>query len=82
VAIGGINLENLEDVMNAGADSAAMISALVSDPAKSRRKYANCHSSGGKCQKMLNIVQIILALRPLFGNNSFWLRPCAQKQDH
>ena len=34
VAIGGINLQNLEDIINAGADSAAMISALVSDPAK------------------------------------------------
>lgn len=33
VAVGGINLENLVDVIEAGADSAAMISALVSDPA-------------------------------------------------
>ena len=29
VAIGGINLENVEDVLKSGADSAAMISALV-----------------------------------------------------
>ena len=32
VAIGGINLENLSHVFTAGADSAAMISALVVDP--------------------------------------------------
>ena len=34
VAVGGINLENLVDVIEAGADSVAMISALVSDSAK------------------------------------------------
>jgi len=34
VAIGGIDLENLQDVMEAGADSVAMISEIVSDPAK------------------------------------------------
>ncbi|MFN0278891.1 MAG: thiamine phosphate synthase [Pyrinomonadaceae bacterium] len=34
VAIGGINATNLSSVFEAGADSAAMISALVSDPAK------------------------------------------------
>lgn len=34
VAIGGINLQNLEDVIKAGSDSGAMVSALVSDPAK------------------------------------------------
>ncbi|MFL6466786.1 MAG: thiamine phosphate synthase [Pyrinomonadaceae bacterium] len=32
VAIGGIDLSNLADVFAAGADSAAMISALVADP--------------------------------------------------
>jgi thiamine-phosphate diphosphorylase len=41
VAIGGITLENCRDVFSAGADSVAMISALVSDPpeitAKMRR---------------------------------------------
>jgi len=34
VAIGGIDLENLGDIFAAGADSAAMISALVSNPGK------------------------------------------------
>lgn len=34
VAIGGINLKNLKSVFAAGADSAAMIAAIVSDPAK------------------------------------------------
>ena len=34
VAIGGINANNLASVFKAGADSAAMIGALVSDPAK------------------------------------------------
>jgi len=32
VAIGGINLDNCRDVLSAGADSVAMISALVSKP--------------------------------------------------
>lgn len=32
VAIGGITLENLRSVFEAGADSAAMIAALISDP--------------------------------------------------
>jgi thiamine-phosphate pyrophosphorylase len=34
VAIGGIDLENLQEVFAAGADSAAMISALASNPGK------------------------------------------------
>ncbi|MGH9946316.1 MAG: thiamine phosphate synthase [Pyrinomonadaceae bacterium] len=32
VAIGGIGLENISDVLNAGADSVALVSALVSNP--------------------------------------------------
>ncbi|MBV9243095.1 MAG: thiamine phosphate synthase [Acidobacteria bacterium] len=32
VAIGGIDIENIRDVWNAGADSAAVISGLLSDP--------------------------------------------------
>ena len=32
VAIGGINADNLRSVLDAGADSAAMIGAIVSDP--------------------------------------------------
>lgn len=34
VAIGGINLDNCRDVLSAGADSVAMISALISQPSK------------------------------------------------
>jgi thiamine-phosphate diphosphorylase len=34
VAIGGIGLDNCQDVLSAGADSAAMISALVSEPSQ------------------------------------------------
>jgi thiamine-phosphate pyrophosphorylase len=34
VAIGGINLNNCRDVFSAGADSVAMISALVSQPSR------------------------------------------------
>ena len=34
VAIGGIGLENCRDVLSAGADSVAMISALVSEPSQ------------------------------------------------
>ena len=34
VAIGGITLDNFEAVLAAGADSVAVISALISDPAK------------------------------------------------
>ena len=34
VAIGGITLDNCHDVLNAGADSAAMISALVAEPSQ------------------------------------------------
>ena len=34
VAIGGINAENLHSVLNAGADSAAVVGAVVSDPTK------------------------------------------------
>lgn len=34
VAIGGINLDNCTDVLSAGADSVAMISALVSEPSQ------------------------------------------------
>lgn len=38
VAIGGITAENLPLVFNAGADSAAMIGSLVSDPSKITRR--------------------------------------------
>src|SRR4030095_78551 len=34
VAIGGINLDNCRDVLSAGADSVAMVSALVSPPSQ------------------------------------------------
>ena len=34
VAIGGISGEKVRDVLNAGADSAAVVSALISDPAQ------------------------------------------------
>lgn len=34
VAIGGITMENIEAVLAAGADSAAVISAIISDPEK------------------------------------------------
>ena len=38
VAIGGITAENLRSVFDAGADSAAMIGALISDPSKITRR--------------------------------------------
>ncbi len=38
VAIGGINSTNLEDIFAAGADSAAMIGDLISDPANIAKK--------------------------------------------
>ena len=38
VAIGGITLENCGDVLSAGANSVAMISALVSEPASIARR--------------------------------------------
>ena len=39
VAIGGINLENLREVYKAGADSAAIISSLISDTGKISENY-------------------------------------------
>jgi thiamine-phosphate pyrophosphorylase len=40
VAIGGITLENAAGVLEAGADSVAMVSALVSDPARIEERVA------------------------------------------
>jgi len=40
VAIGGIGLDNIRDVMAAGADSAALISAIVSEPTTISAKTA------------------------------------------
>jgi thiamine-phosphate pyrophosphorylase len=39
VAIGGITLENCHSVIEAGADSVAVISALVTDPRKSAEEF-------------------------------------------
>lgn len=39
VAIGGINFENIADVLSAGADSAAMISALTSPPIELENRF-------------------------------------------
>lgn len=38
VAIGGIRLENIEEVLNAGADSVAVISLLLNEPAEIERR--------------------------------------------
>jgi len=40
VAIGGITLENAQDVLNSRADSVALISALLSDPTKITERTA------------------------------------------
>ncbi len=40
VAIGGITLENAEEVLNAGADSVAVISAILRDPARITERMA------------------------------------------
>jgi thiamine-phosphate pyrophosphorylase len=40
VAIGGITLENAEEVLNAGADSVAVISAIVRDPTRITEQMA------------------------------------------
>jgi len=45
VAIGGITVENIGDVFKAGADSAAIISDLVADPAKIARKMRQLSAS-------------------------------------
>jgi thiamine monophosphate synthase len=41
VAIGGIDLDNCRDVFSAGADSVAMISALVSEPSQITTRLRN-----------------------------------------
>jgi thiamine-phosphate pyrophosphorylase len=41
VAIGGITLENFRSVLDAGADSAAVISALLPSPRASARQFLN-----------------------------------------
>jgi thiamine-phosphate pyrophosphorylase len=38
VAIGGIRLENIEDVLKAGADSVAVINLLLNQPAEIERR--------------------------------------------
>ena len=40
VAIGGITLENVQQVLAAGSDSVAVISAILSDPAKISENFA------------------------------------------
>lgn len=47
VAIGGIGLDNIRDVLAAGADSAALISAIIGDPS----------SISAKTAQFLNIVK-------------------------
>ena len=44
VAIGGIDAERVVSVWNAGADSAAMIGAILSDPTKITDTYRNLSS--------------------------------------
>jgi thiamine-phosphate pyrophosphorylase len=39
VAIGGITLENCHSVIEAGADSVAVISALTANPRKSAERF-------------------------------------------
>jgi thiamine-phosphate pyrophosphorylase len=52
VGIGGINLDNCRDVFSAGADSVAMISALVSQPSRittQMRKASEIASNWSDC---------------------------------
>lgn len=53
VAIGGINFENFKDVLDAGADSVAIISGLISDADKISGNFKRFNSTQ---QKSLNIV--------------------------
>lgn len=45
VAIGGIDLSNVGKVLDAGADSAAVISAVIGDPANIAARYAELAAS-------------------------------------
>ena len=50
VAIGGINFENLPEVMAAGADSVAVISAVLSNPPRIAQNLRNLSKIAKDCR--------------------------------